>query len=388
MASLNRRQLLALSLAGVCSRVVRPAAQSAADVIGAARDYVYQALELLSARSTTADVTSAARFLRFALDQDPSFGDAHYYRYLCLQRLGQDAALQKNHLAAAQRYESEALRDMRDPFVLAVPRIYESLPIVGQKWALVVGISQFQPNVGPERLQFAANDAEAFAALLRDPSVGRFPPEQVFLLTNDAATTPNIKARLNTIARRAKPEDVVVTYISTHGSSRADDLRQVSYLFTYDTDVTSRDQIFGTALPMVEVSGIISNRCVAQRTVAIFDTCHSGSGIDSKALSPDEINRLRMGAGRYIISSCEPDQKSYEDAGHGFFTASVIEQLRARKGCVRLKELFASVQKDVTARVLSRYGRAQRPVMATSDDASEIVLGAAIGGTGEGCSAI
>ena len=384
MASISRRRLL--TLAGMGVGALRLRAQSA-DTAGAARDFVYQALELLSARSSTADVASAARLLRFALDQEPSFGDAHYYRWLCLRRLGQDAPLQQTHLAAAQRYESDALRDKRDPFVLAVPRIYESLPTVGQKWALVVGISQFQPDIGPERLQFAANDAETFAALLRDPEVGRFPPNQVFLLTDTTATTANIKARLNTIARLAKPEDVVVTYISTHGSSRADDLRQVSYLFTHDTDVRSRDQIFGTALPMVEVSGIISNRCVAQRTVAIFDTCHSGSGVDSKALSPEEMNRLRLGAGRYIISSCEPDQKSYEDAGHGFFTASLIEQLKLRKGCVRLRELFGTVQKDVAARVQTRYGKAQRPVMATSDDASEILLGAAIGSSGDGCTA-
>jgi uncharacterized caspase-like protein len=136
---------------------------------------------------------------------------------------------------------------------------------------------------------------------------------------------------------------------------------------------------------MVEVSGIISSRCVAQRTVAIFDTCHSGSGLDSKALSPDEINRLRAGAGRYIISSCEPDQKSYEDAGHGFFTASVIEQLRARGGCIRMTDLFARVQSDVSSRVQARYGKPQRPVMATSEAASEIVLGTAVGGASDGC---
>jgi len=49
-------------------------------------------------------------------------------------------------------------------------------------------------------------------------------------------------------------------------------------VFTYDTDVSSRDLVFGTVLAMVEVSGIISTRCVANRTVVIFDTCHSGDG--------------------------------------------------------------------------------------------------------------
>ena len=382
---MTRRELLTLACTAPVLGRVSLGAQASGDTLGAARDLVYQALELLSSNATPSEVMSASRLLRFALDQEPSFGDAHYYRHLCLMRLGQDMAMQRVHLEAAERYESEALRDRRDPFVLAVPRIYETLPTVGQKWALVVGISQFQPKVGAERLDFAANDAEAFADLLRDPAVGRFPTGQVLLLTNERATTSAIKARLNTIATRAKPEDIVVTYISTHGSSRAIDLRQVSYLYTYDTDVTSRDDIFGTALPMVEVSGIINNRCVAQRTVVIFDTCHSGATANAQALSTKDLDRLRDGAGRYVISSCEPDQKSYEDAGHGFFTASLIEHLRARQGCVRLNDLFARVRQDVAERVFARYQKQQRPVMAASANASEIVLGAAIGGASEDC---
>jgi hypothetical protein len=382
---MTRRQLLVLAAAATGLRGADLRAQEPGDTMGAARDLVYQALELLSAHATPADVTAASRILRNALDQEPSFGDAHYYRHLCLKHLNTDAAMQRTHMASAERYESEALRDKRDPFVLAVPKIYESLPTVGQKWALVVGVSQFKPETGAERLQFAANDAEALAQLLRDPGVGRFPPNQVFELTNAQATTAAIKARLNFIATRAKPEDIVVTYISTHGSPRAQDLRNVSYLYTYDTDVTSRDQIFGTALPMVEVSGIISSRCVAQRTVAIFDTCHSGSSISTNALSTEDLNRLREGAGRYILSSCETDQKSYEDAGNGFFTASLIEHLRRRQGCVRLKDLFSSVQRDVSARVMQRFKREQRPVMASSENSSEIVLGVAVGGASEGC---
>jgi hypothetical protein len=97
------------------------------------------------------------------------------------------------------------------------------------------------------------------------------------------------------------------------------------------------------------------------------------------------MDRLREGAGRYVLSSCEPDQLSYEDRGHGFFTASLIEQLRARQGCVRLKDLFAGVQKDVSSKVLERVKRDQRPVMASSENSSEIILGAAVGGASDGC---
>jgi hypothetical protein len=372
---MTRRGLLALAAGGAAAR-----AQNGDDRMGAAWDLLYQALEMLSAHAGAAEVTRAMGFLKRALDQYASFGDAHYYRALCLARLKTDTAAQGRELDAARRYNSEALRDRRDPFTLAVPKLHENLIDVGQKWALVVGISQFQPDAGAESLGFAASDATALAELLRDPEAGRFAPNQVFALTDAQATTANIKARLNTIASKAKPEDIVMVYLSTHGSPRADDLRDVSYLYTYDTDVTSRDRIFGTALPMVEVSGIVSTRCVAQRTVVVLDTCHSGASAAGQAAGQGDFDRLREGAGRYIISSCEADQKSYEIAGHGYFTASLIARWRERKGCIRLNDLFARVQKDVSETVMKKHNRAQRPVMAKSDNAAEIVLGAAAGG--------
>jgi hypothetical protein len=379
---MTRRQLLALASASPLLR-----AQRSSESIGEARDLLYQALELLSAHASPADVIRAVRFLRAALDQYPSFGDARYYRALCLKRLNQDPALQTADLQAAERFQSEALRDKRDPFALAAPKIYDNLATVGQKWALVVGISQFQPDTGAETLKYSESDATSFAELLRDPKVGRFPPNQVSLLTNAAATTSAIKARLDFIATRAKPEDIVVVYVSTHGSARSDDLRGVSYLYTYDTDVSSRNLIFGTALAMPEVSSIISSRCTAQRTLVIFDTCHSGAGTDTRALSTQDFNRLREGAGRYIMSSCEEAQKSYEDNGRGFFTASLIERLRERQGCIRVRDLFAEVKQDVSDRALKVYKKEQRPVMATSMDAAQIVLGTAVGGASEGCAA-
>jgi hypothetical protein len=382
---MTRRDFLALA----ASAPLALRAQSSGDSLGAARDLLYQALELLSVRSSADDIQRAVRFLRAALDQNPSYGDAHYYRAKCLEKLGrkQDTNLIKSDLSAAQRYGSEALQERRDPFFVASPRINDNLAAVGTKWALVVGVSRFQPETGAEPLSFAAADATSFADVLKDPAVGRFPANQVFLLTNQQATTAAIKARLNTIATRAKPEDVVVVYISTHGSPRSDDLRRVSYLYTYDTDVTSRDQIFGSALAMVEISSIISTRCVAQRTVVIFDTCHSGAGAASQALSREDFLQLSEGAGRYILTSCEENQKSYEDRGHGLFTASLIANLRARRGCVPLNDLFTAVRQDVAAKARQGYKKDQRPVMTSSANAAPVILGAPVGPGGIQCTA-
>lgn len=158
--------------------------QSPLDTQGAARDQMYQALEQLSAKAPVKSIRTAISLLRGALDQYPSFGDAYYFRQLCLKRLNENKPQQERDLKAASVYDSEALRERLDPFTLAVPKIYEDLGTVEQKWALVVGASKFDKEKGPSPLQFADADASAFADLLRDPNVGRFPPGQVFLLTS------------------------------------------------------------------------------------------------------------------------------------------------------------------------------------------------------------
>jgi hypothetical protein len=377
----TRRQFAAVA-AGFA---VSARAQDASDRIGAARDLMYQALEQLSATATPDQVNRAIGFLRRALDEYPGFGDAYYYRYLCLRRLNQNSTAQASALSSARLYESEALQEKRDPFTLAVPKIHENLQEIGDKWALVVGISQFQPDTGADSLVAAASDAKSLAATLSDPAVGRFPGKNVFVLTDTRATTSAIKAKLNTIATRAKPEDLVLIYIATHGSSRDDDIRQVSYLYTYDTDVTSRDQIFGSALPMVEVSEIVRTRCLAQRTVLIFDTCHSGAGVPGDNLSSDNVDRLKQGAGRYILSSCKASQKAYESEKHGYFTDSLIKNLSARRGCIRMNDLYTRVQKQVSEEVQRRFHAEQTPVMFTSDSASEVILGVTPGTKQDQC---
>ena len=138
---------------------------------------------------------------------------------------------------------------------------------------------------------------------------------------------------------------------------------------------------------MVEISSILCNRCVAQRTVAIFDTCHSGAAEPGQALAAQDLDRLREGAGRYILSSCQADQLAYEADGNGYFTASLIRHLTERKGCARLGDLFTRVQQDVSETVQRKHGKEQRPVIAKSESAAEIVLGTPSGQSPEACTA-
>ena len=136
---------------------------------------------------------------------------------------------------------------------------------------------------------------------------------------------------------------------------------------------------------MVDIAGILVNRCLAQRTVSIFDTCHSGAANPGQSLADEDMKRLREGAGRYVISSCQADQLAYEADGHGYFTGALIRKLRESKGCVPLKDLFQVVQAEVGATVLKKHGKKQTPTMLKSDSAAEIVLGIAPGQPSDKC---
>jgi hypothetical protein len=380
---MHRRRFLELAGAALTAR-----AQGRGDIDGAARDFLNQALEQLWEHSTPKQVDSALFNIRMALDEDPQFGDAHYYRALCLQRSLRKSPKTANDpvaaaLDSATMYHSEALAAKRDPFRLAAPQIVdEYLQEIGEKWALVVGISKFRNHEVP-RLNYGAADAAAMRDLLTDPKTGRFRPERVTALIDDQAVTSAIKENLDRIATKAKPQDVVLIYFATHGSSRDTDHRQVSYLYTHDTDVRRPEKVFGTALALVEVSGIVSTRCRALRTILIFDTCHSGAALAAQTLSEEDRSRLKAGAGRYILSSCGIDQLSYEGEGHGLFTQSLIEAISAKGGCLRMQELFANVQADVSRKTQGK----QQPVMTKSDNAAEVVIGAQTGSGRGSCGA-
>ena len=93
---------------------------------------------------------------------------------------------------------------------------------VKDKWALVVGISEFaKPALN---LQFAAKDACDF----KDFLVGKchFAPDHVKLLVNQNATKDKILDLLGDswLPRVALPDDLVVIFISRHSKFKQDEM--------------------------------------------------------------------------------------------------------------------------------------------------------------------
>ncbi len=350
---------------------------------GVAHDLVMQALENLKSNPGDTEVEDGIQLLKQAAQACPTGGDAWYYRSLFEAKLGRktqaDFALRQAKVMGSQAMESQI-----DPFHLAAPpeSTVAALPPLREKWALVIGIGKFQKNI--DMLAHTRKDAQDFADLLEDEHFGRFKHSNVKLLADRDATTANVKAGLNWIARNADARDLVVIFISSHGTKRnMDSVGGLNYIVTHDTDPTDEDKLYGSAMPMIELSEIIRSRVKARRTAIFLDTCHSGGAgrglIHEVPPSAQMLDGMRGGVGRAIISSSQEDQSSYdsEQFENGIFTHFLLEGLKQQNGRVSLSAVYDFLKQRVPKQAQSEFHAAQVPVMAKSDQGSDIVLGAA-----------
>jgi uncharacterized caspase-like protein len=411
-----RRTVTILALA-LLATLPAPSAHAQGEC-GAAQDFVVQAREKITPGAANADLEDGLQLLKHANELCAESGDAWYYRSLFERKLGHgpqaDFAMRQ-----ARRLGSDALSEGIDPFTVAAPPVVPSshpklAGPVRDKWALVVGIQQFQSPDIPV-LHYTRADASALAAALKDSGYGRFAPDHVKLLTDSQATTKGIKAALNLIARTASPDDLVVIYVATHGSPRENMVGGVNYLITYDTDPSNIDNLYGSALPMVELDEAVRSRFRANRVVILLDTCHSGGiskgasmqrsaplamngggrgsaiaaalaspsarGFKVSAPSAANVEAMEPGLGRVIITSSGENQESYESkalgGGHGYFTYYLIQDLRADQGLEPVTKLYDTL-KDQVAQQAQRDGRpAQTPKLYQSPQVPEIVIGVA-----------
>ena len=385
-----------------------PCAQAQSGRCGAGVDLVVQALEKMSANATNDQLGDADQLLKRAAELCGELGDAWYYRSLVERKLGNTRGADFAARQAA-KFPSDASAEQQNPFVLAsplgsravtgngAPTANNTAPSgpPGQRWALIVGIGNFtDQNIEP--LKYTANDAQSFMDALLDPKIGGFKADHVHSLLNDQATTKNIKMQLNWLARSAGPDDVVVVYVATHGSSRDLDTVGVNYIITHDTEIGANidpDSLYATALPMVDISNAIATRVKAQKAAIFLDTCYSGNaavqeskliapGIKNASLSPDAIAHITQGSGRMVFAAAGTDQESLESdtLKHGFFTYYLVQALQQEGASAPLSKIFDYTEQHVSQTVATQfkqYNVQQTPVMGRSADSTDFSLAGA-----------
>jgi uncharacterized caspase-like protein len=388
---------------------IAPAARAQSGRCGAGVDLVVQALERIRADASSNDIEDANQLLKRANELCSELGDGWYYRSVVERKLGH-SQLADFAARQAKMFGSDAATDGLNPFVLASPVLRAGTRGVtgpgaspaptshapGQRWALVIGIGVFSDkNIEP--LRYTAADAHSFQDALVDPKVGGFPADHVHALMNEQATTKAIKMQLNWLARSAGPDDLVVVYVATHGSSRDLDTVGVNYIVTHDTEIGASidpDSLYATALPMVDISNAIATRVKAREAAIFLDTCFSGNavardpkiiapGIKNAAPSPDTLNHITQGAGRMVFAAAGTDEESLESDSlqHGFFTYYLVEALRNQGGAAPLSQIFDYTRQHVATRVATefrQYHLQQNPVLGRSEDSTDFALAAPV----------
>lgn len=267
----------------------------------------------------------------------------------------------------------------------------------GNKWALVIGISNFKdPAIN---LKYAAKDATDFANFLVKNE--HFKSDHVRLLTDQKATRQNIVDALSDkgFASKAEKKDLMVIYFSSHGGKPMHDAG-VNFVVPYDGNFRN---LLTAGIPMEWLSQIVKEQVPCQRVVLVLDVCHSGAaaidassaersisnsesdaeeGDGGKDLAYRRLNfdasRISAPHGQFVLCSSQANQRSWESKNYNnsVFTHWLMEGLKQKGNKTTLGDAYQFMCSRVEDEVLQDRGEQQTPLIRKSWQAEELVLGA------------
>lgn len=258
----------------------------------------------------------------------------------------------------------------------------------GERYALVVGVGHYADRIPP--IPNAADDARAFSGFLESRNFRR---DNIKLLLEEQATKQNVSSAMDDFTSRVKPDDTVILYFSTHGST-PNELGNVPIVL-HDTRVDQRRKWFdpNTVLQDDEIKQFIEKVSPA-RVMVVLDVCYSGGAFakipgflasTSKDLFVEESNyatgvspkNLAYLAGakqeqeKILIAASGPGEKSWNaDAlKQGYFTYYFIEEL---KGKGDAQQAFLAAKPIVQSKVREEVSLQERREVTQTPQASFI----------------
>lgn len=238
---------------------------------------------------------------------------------------------------------SNALSDARGAkFPLSSP--------VREKFALIVGIGNFKDTTIP-KLRYSAKDAIEMKDMLVQ-NYG-FKSENVKLLTDASATKQNILEALRDdwLPKNAKADDMILVFVSSHGTPANKSVESKNYVVLHDTSKTS---LYTSSISMDQICKLLRSRCNAKKLLVIADTCYSGGlaieGDNQVNLNPDEFV---VANSMLVVSSSDVNQKSWESRRYenGVFTRQLIESFKKHRNFNDFKEVFMDLQNKTAQEV-------------------------------------
>ncbi len=252
-------------------------------------------------------------------------------------------------------------------------------PRIDERWAVVIGIGDYQSAMVPD-LDFAAADAAAMRDFLRSEAAGSFPDDHILYLTDREATGAAMREALFSFLQQADWDDLVVIYFAGHGApdpNRPENL----YLLPADADMNA---LAATGFPMWDMKTALRRQISAERVVVIADACHSaGTAVDDGNPIGGSFAELFTPSRRLTLTAADVNELSFEDpkwgGGHGVFTHYILEALAGAAdqnadGIVSFVEVATFVKQEVNEATGGRQNPQYRGL-------GDVPLGVAAGGS-------
>ena len=216
-------------------------------------------------------------------------------------------------------------------------------------YALVAGISDY---ANPQyKLDFAAKDAEDFAASLVNQNGGLYAEVVIKSLLDRAATGEAIKDGLDWLTHEVTERDVGIVYLAGHGVI---DERNRFYFLAADSDA---ERLRATAVAKDDISDALDG--LPGKALLFLDACHAGSLVGGGRRAIFDFNNvvndfLRSERGVVVFAASTGRQVSMEDPSwhNGAFTKALVEGLGS--GGVPAQAIFAN-DRIITPALLAAY---------------------------------
>jgi Caspase domain len=196
-------------------------------------------------------------------------------------------------------------------------------------------------------LAVTVQDATALHDVLIDPQQAAYPPAQVTLLTETAATRDRILTAFDDLIAKVNqnPTATAIVYYSGHGGR----IQSSNEYFLVPYGYNPSQQAV-TAISGLEFTQKIE-AIKAHKLIVLLDCCHAG-GVPAlkepgetfikSPVPPDLLHTLETGSGRVVIASSREDEYSYTGNPYSVFTACLLEAMQGK----------AAVNQDGYARIL------------------------------------
>lgn len=242
---------------------------------------------------------------------------------------------------------------------------------VGEKRALVIGISDYQSN--ELKLNYADNDAFMFKNFLAQ--VEKVSDENICFLANEEATGMRIAQELKRIYAQSVSGDIVYIYFAGHGDVVDDFDEKIGYLLAFDSNANQEYNGVGGVVPLAYLNDKVLPKLTEKgiKVFLILDACRSG-------FIYKEGTQKNMGAIQSMFEqsikflSCGPNELSYESSElkHGYFTYYLIKGLAGEADSnldskIQYNEIDNYLYDKVNQSVSQKYHQSQIPTIKTQN---------------------